>query len=250
MEEWKDRALLIRLGHFHERDLWVKLLLPSRGLFTAFAFGGAVSRRRFCGCLDVFNEIECRIRVSSRGRYLNLEEATLLSAPLALRKDWNLMGQAANCLCFTEALGIGSDSSGECYSLLKDLRDLFETTHAPSAFIPVFFRLRMAAALGLSPDFLFCASCGAKLLNGGFFQVDEGRSLCHPCSKNKGFLEKRRGMMLSNDTLALLNDIQRRKPSEWAGLSYGECRQAARAIEGFVQFHLGIAWENGTFRRV
>lgn len=55
--EWTDTALVLHVGRFREADLWVRLLAPGQGLVTAFAFGGSKSRRRFTGCLDVFNLI-------------------------------------------------------------------------------------------------------------------------------------------------------------------------------------------------
>ncbi len=49
MREWIDYALVLRIGHFRENDLWLKLLCRKRGLLTLFAFGGSKSKRRFCG---------------------------------------------------------------------------------------------------------------------------------------------------------------------------------------------------------
>ena len=78
MTEWADHALVLRIGHFRESDLWLKMLCRKHGLLTLFAFGGSRSRRRFCGCLDVLNSLHCRVKTSGRGGFLNLEEAVLL----------------------------------------------------------------------------------------------------------------------------------------------------------------------------
>ena len=94
--EWADQAVVLRIGHFRESDLWLKLLCRGRGLLTLFAFGGSRSRRRFCGCLDVLNTLQCRVKTSGRENFLNLEEAVLLSGPQCLRGNWQRMGLAAN----------------------------------------------------------------------------------------------------------------------------------------------------------
>ena len=86
--EWADQAVVLRIGHFRESDLWLKLLCRGRGLLTLFAFGGSRSRRRFCGCLDVLNTLQCRVKTSGRENFLNLEEAVLLSGPQCLRGNW------------------------------------------------------------------------------------------------------------------------------------------------------------------
>ena len=91
MTEWADHALVLRIGHFRESDLWLKMLCRKHGLLTLFAFGGSRSRRRFCGCLDVLNSLHCRVKASGRGSFLNLEEAVLLGGPQSLRGNWRRM---------------------------------------------------------------------------------------------------------------------------------------------------------------
>ena len=54
--EWSDTALVLGVGRFRESDLWLRMLTRRHGIVSAFAFGGSRSRKRFCGCLDIFNE--------------------------------------------------------------------------------------------------------------------------------------------------------------------------------------------------
>ena len=44
MTEWADSALVLRMGHFREADLWLKMLCRGHGLLTLFAFGGSRSQ--------------------------------------------------------------------------------------------------------------------------------------------------------------------------------------------------------------
>ena len=52
--EWSDTALVLGVGRFRESDLWLRMLTRRHGIVSAFAFGGSRSRKRFCGCLDLF----------------------------------------------------------------------------------------------------------------------------------------------------------------------------------------------------
>ena len=149
--EWTDQALVLRMGAFRESDLWLRLLCREHGLLTLFAFGGSRSRRRFCGCLDVLNSLQCRVRSSKDGRFLNLEEAALLQGTRLLRRNWRRMGLAANCLRFVEAMGVGEDAAEEAFLLVEDLRALLEAEKAPPVLLPLYFRLRLAGALGFAP---------------------------------------------------------------------------------------------------
>lgn len=249
MREWQEQAIILRCGYFREADLWLRALFRTRGLLTVFAFGGAKSRRRFCGCLDQFNTLECRVRASRNGAYLGLEEASLKNGPVRLRQDWRGMGIAANCLRFAEACGTGPEAAPECFDIIEDLRACLEQPGEAGGYLPVFFRLRFAAALGYAPDFAMCSGCGEAIRTGGRFLVDEGRCLCQGCAS--GQRHSRHSITLAQPALDLLQNVQHNLPRCWPPDAAGAAlRQAARAIDGFVQFHLGLEWENGTFRRI
>lgn len=250
MPEWTDRAIILRCGHFREADIWVKALLENYGIYTLFAFGGAKSRKRFCGCLDILDTLNCRIKISRNGQYHNLEEATLLCGPRLLRDNWQASGIAANCMLFLEALAIGPETSHECFILLENLRDTLELAASP--LIQHFFRLRIAAALGYAPDFSRCGQCGKAITDNSLFLVDAGQTLCEACQSHKGWHEKRLALPVDAETCRELTRHQRSLPASWAhdDFSRSMLRQCGRVIDAFVQFHLGLEWDNGFFRHV
>lgn len=90
--EWTDTALVLHVGKFRETDLWIRLLALEQGLITAFAFGGSRSRRRFAGCLDVFNVIRTHVVSSRDGQFLNMQESTLLEGPGSVCAGWAQTG--------------------------------------------------------------------------------------------------------------------------------------------------------------
>ena len=249
--EWNEQALVLRMGPFRETDIWLRLLCRTRGMLTVFAFGGSRSRRRFCGCLDVWNTLRCRIRSSRDGRFLNLEEATLSAGPQRLRTDWRRMGLAANCLRFTEALGVSGEAAPDVFALLEDLRATLDGSERLPGLLPLFFRLRLAGALGFAPGLECCGRCGGTLEDGGLFAVDEGLVLCPRCRARRQEIG-RYGVVMPYGGLDLLRTVQQEFPSRWPVDELpGEIRRAcARAIDGFVEYHLGLTWEGSYFRRV
>ena len=68
--DWSDTGFVVAKGLFREADVWLRILFRGHGMQTVFAFGGAHSRRRFVGCLDVMNILTCRVSPSRRGTYL------------------------------------------------------------------------------------------------------------------------------------------------------------------------------------
>ena len=95
-----------------------------------------------------------------------------------------------------------------------------------------------------------CGLCGASLCGSVQFVVDEGHVRCPSCRAQAGPV--RYGVELSAGGLDLLRHVQQELPSAWHAeeLPSADRRACSRVIDGFVQYHLGLAWEGGYFRRV
>ncbi len=245
--QWTDEAIVLRIGKFRETDLWVRFLSRDRGLLTAFAFGGSKSRRRFTGCLDVFNVLSVSVGASSDGRFLNMREATLLEGPRHLRENWRRQGMAANCVRFLEAMDVPPDSSRAAYRLMRELFQLLEQEKEASPLTPLLFRFRLAAEQGYVPELTSCARCGTPL---GVFQqvhfvVGEG-AVCCPACRRPGDMS----LSLGQEALDVLSKVKEYSPVAWGDLAPApeSARQAARLIDAFVRYHLGFEWINGRFK--
>lgn len=253
--EWSDTALVLHVGRFRESDIWLRLLTRRHGLVSAFAFGGSRSRKRFCGCLDLFNELQIRTKTTGNGQYLALQEGSLLNGPRRLRTDRSRLGMFMNCVRFTETLGIPPDSSTVIFPLLKDLLCLLEGENGVQHILPVLFRLRLASDLGYAPAFSGCSGCGRQFPEAARFLISEGTVLCPACTTGPA---GGNGVDMSPAALEALRGVQTASPLDWnfldeagdAPLRPAEQRECARAVDGFVQYHLGITWENGRFRRL
>ncbi len=249
--EWNDSAIVLQTGKFREADMWLRIFSQKRGLMTVFAFGGSRSRRRFCGCLDVLNTISCRLKSSRNGQYLALEEGSLQYGPQRLRRDFARLGMVMNCIRFLEAFGISPEGAPAGYALLQDIFMLFEEDAPPHSLYPVLFRLRVASEQGFAPAWHECMVCGKSLAQADcIFHMNEGVAHCVHCEPQRRSLAYT--VYLSAEVLALLHKVERAPAAAWDIYSLsGKDRQGCfRAIDGFVQFHLGIAWEEGRFRRV
>ena len=255
--EWSDTALVLGVGRFREADLWVRLLTRRHGIVSAFAFGGSRSRKRFCGCLDLFNELQISTRATRNGMYLSLLEGNLIRGPRRLRTDWNRLGMFMNCVRFVEALGVPPDGAAGAFLLLKDTLELLEEAEGVQDILPVLFRLRLASQQGYAPALDACAVCGKKDFDQAGFLVSEGTVVCPDCLSHRGNIVE-----ISGKSLDVLRQVQEDSPLRWRFLTPGpseesdtlllpaERRECARAVDGFVQYHLGLTWDRGRIRRV
>lgn len=250
--EFTERVIILQLGKFKEADLWVRFLSPSRGMVSAFAFGGSRSRRRFVGCLDVFNEISVRVATSPRSSYLALQEGVLIKGLDRLRSDWSRFGMAVNCTRFLQSFGIGPDGANTALELVREMLFLLEHAEIVPALLPVFFRIRLASDHGYALQSQTCSFCGKGLKEPGKgparLVVQEGRIACPGCAgQNTG-----PQLPLCAEALDILEYITRYGPSMWTvlpGPATQASRELSRAVDGFIQYHVGITWDKGRFVR-
>ncbi len=246
--EFSEKALVLKVGRFREIDAWVRLFSPVRGVYTAFAFGGMKSRRRFLGCLDPFNHVRFKVRRSGYGGYHCLTEAQLLDAPRLLRQEPHRLGMAVNCLKFFEAVHIGPQGAADAYALLREVLAALETEAAPSALFPLLFRARVAFGQGMLPPCGQCAVCGQPLAAAGAVcHVEAGKFLCPGCQDASPGVRQ----PLGPGALSLMEAAVSGQPGEWATSrpEPAAAREFARTVDLLVQYHLGLAWEQGRFVR-
>ena len=246
--EFSEKALVLRVGRFREIDAWVRLFSPVRGAYTAFAFGGMRSRRRFPGCLDSFNHVQFKVRCAQRQGYHCLTEAVLLDAPHRLRQDANRLGMAVNCLKFFEAVQVGPQGASDAYRLLRGMLAALEAETPPSSLFPVLFRARTTFAQGMLPACDRCAVCGEPLEDrGAVCHVEPGKLLCDHCRDGTPGIRQR----LSAAAVSLMALAVTGQPVAWAACRPDPAagREFSRTVDLLVRYHLGLAWEQGGFVR-
>lgn len=234
--EFTEQAIILKTGRFREYDLWVRCLTPSRGVLTAFAFGGSVSRRRFCGCLEALNL--CRFRfVESRGaRYTQLAEGDLLQRHAELKAKPQRMGMAANCMGFVQSVESGREGAKEAFGMLAACLERLNDPQSVSDLLPVLFRARLTFALGYAPGLEACQGCGNAIEQDAFFAVASGGLLCASCrSSGSGALLSARA-----ETVAALRSLKH--GADWAGLDVSHIarRELYAIVEAYVGYHLGL----------
>lgn len=248
--EFSDQALVLHVGKFKEADLWVRFLSAKRGLFTAFAFGGSRSRRRFCGCLDILNQVSVRVsRPKNGGQFLNLQEGSLLAGPQRLRKDIDRLGMAINCLKFIQSFEISTESAPDAHAVACGLLELLEDAALPPPLLPLFFRLRLAAGQGFAPRLDSCRICGHKTgeLPRWAFNPGLGGIACPACGPDNG-----QNLWLSAQSVQILQRASASLPQTWTDLApAANLRQeCGEAIDAFIHYHVGVAWEKNGFQRI
>ncbi len=251
-EEFTEKCIILKVGQFRESDCWVRFLSPSRGIMSAFAFGGLKSKRRFPGCLEALNYVSLYVTSNRTGSYYALQEGSLLRRFSGIHKDLVRWGMAVNCLKFVVAAHIGAFSSSEVFEHFYLALSLLETQSHPSDKIPLMFRVWVACEYGYRPDCLQCIQCGRRigLQEKGVFSIDSGCVTCLCCHQSNRIIK---GRLLPGEVLHVMQSIvnqSRLEDNNGQEISPDSIRIAWQVLDTFVQIHMGLIWDSGDFRRL
>lgn len=246
--ELTEKVLILKTGRFKETDMWVRFISPGMGVESAFAFGGAKSRKRFMGCLDGLSLVLFKMNKSGHG--YTLAEGTLLNSFRNIKKNSSLLGPAVNCLKFLESFEVGPDWSRQAFDLALSVLDCLDQGLDQPEGIPLLFKTKVTFEQGYGPNLKACGKCGRGLgefsAYGGVFSVEQGCFLCPDCARGKS------GIALSTGAARTLDWIRHSNPCQWAGFQMhpGIKGQCYEFVDRFLGYHPGLKWENGKYRRI
>ena len=95
MQKYSDQALVLRRYPFGESDEAIAFLSRQHGLFRAIGKGVARSKKRFGGCLDLFQHVKLTVTQKNDESPRYLHEASLINAFLGLRQSYEKIWYAS-----------------------------------------------------------------------------------------------------------------------------------------------------------
>lgn len=180
--EWEP-AIVVGASDYGDADRVVRLLTPRWGRVSALARGARRSGRRFGGALDLGNRVEAALRRGS-GTLWHLDEATLVDARLAARRDLVRLGLLGYLTELCAALAREDHPEPRLFGLLDMAGVLLAAMTAPPGGL---FRLGVEAKAltfaGFQPALTRCATCDEPVEEPMVFLPAQGGAhhlRCHP----------------------------------------------------------------------
>ena len=246
MNNFTEPLCILNTRLFREYDISLYVLSKERGCFTVYAFGGAKSRRRFVGCLDTFTIALCTVQINVKKGYFTLQEASLITSSKELLQDMSGYGVVQNCALFLQTVYRNNTSVSGVYTLFYDLLQACSYNRCLLSSLAFFFRFSLISLLGYTPTLYSCITCSRHIdsISHPFFSIEKGGVICHSCHPfSSGFRIRDR------EILYVLQYILSFSPLYWSSIPYSKqtIQQSCVLIDEYIQYHLGIIWDNGRF---
>jgi DNA repair protein RecO (recombination protein O) len=236
---YKTRAIVLRARNLGEADRIYTLFTSLRGKVDAVAKGVRRTKSHIAGRLEFLSEVALTMH---RGRNLDvITSADLISTQWSDLVDPAAFGAGNVVAELVDAFCEPDLAMPDAYALLRDAVRGLARADDPAALVPR-FALRFLDVLGLAPASDACVRCGGAFADGSAWaDVDAGGLSCEACRPHHA------------DVLALPRaDVDAfralaapRRTATRASLQ--PTPAASRAIDAFVNYHLGKRPKSSAF---
>jgi len=190
--EIKNRAILLSVTPFREKDAVVRFLCEDTGICPAIVRGFYSSKKKYGFALDYFNLLDIDLK-KGRGSMYNLSWAEPLHVFEGIRSSLTAYGAAMMLLAVIRQISGHAPASG--FNIVVNALNFIEQADEPwSASVLGILNYMKTHGFSLWED--TCANCGRSIKLPTGISV-HGRPLCKTCCKN-------RCRHLSEDFLAVL----------------------------------------------
>src|SRR5262245_51096578 len=243
--EHRTRALVLRTFDQGESDRVVHLYTEALGRIGAIAKGARRSKRRFPGTLEILSVADVRLVDPPRAQLMRLENAKLVRAFEAIPAR---LGRYAIACQFLELLDRSTPErqpQRELFAFALGVLDVLDQSE-PDPLLALLVLAKTLARLGYRPQLARCALCDAELPAGArvAFMPAHGGAVCRACAPVEDARVPAR--LLRALESGLRAPLRARAE---LGLSERDVELAARLMERFFRFHVGIELRSEPFLR-
>lgn len=228
----RSATVVLRSVAYGDADRVVTLLTDAFGKVAVMARGARRSQKRFGGALEPYALIEAELALGRGSGLGRLAEARVVRVFPGVLADLSKMTVAAAGLeLVREAIG---ERDAPDPRLLPSVVRFFELVEASAGDeVRLAFTARLLALLGSSPNLEGCGRCGKPAPPGkaALFDPALGALVCRACGGGR--------IKLSGALRARLAGAATRRWDAIATEPWEELAAAQRAVEGFLDHHLG-----------
>ncbi|KPL10921.1 hypothetical protein AMJ85_05080 [candidate division BRC1 bacterium SM23_51] len=177
----KTEALVVKASEYSESTRLVTLFSPDHGRVRVLAKGIKRIKSRDRGSLEPFSRVQVSLYLKDPTSLGTLRESALLSAPSALRSDYDRWLLASLVLEVLDRATLPAEDLSGLFERVCAYLEEMETTDRPDE-VTVAVLAAMLEGFGFRPEFARCGLCGSA---GPFvgFRIDKCSVTCKRCAR-------------------------------------------------------------------
>ncbi len=228
----KTPALVLKTSKYSETSLIVLFYTLEKGKVRCIAKGARRGKGPFTGKLEPLNQLEI-VYIAGRSELRTLKECSIFRGNLALRDELSRMNSALRVLALIDDTQTNEDPHPDIYLLAAECLQAIETSKNLSAVL-LFFKTRLLAASGYSPDYSACCLCGRGLRKRAIYSPVGNGFLCNSCGEEaKAGRKPSQLITVPAGTMEILRRLQKvdLKAAERTRLSPDQQKNAERLFK-------------------
>src|SRR3990167_1754515 len=195
-----DDGIILKINSYREYDQLITFYFRRHGKTSVVARGAKRSRRRFIGLVAKFNHISCELKKGKRSTLMELEEGSLINAPMANAQAFESLLYGSYLLDLVLHFTQDQHANSRLFDIILSTLSGLATNKNPEGLIRR-FEWDILTIAGYKPELNHCVRCrNVRDQNkNATFYVQDGGIVCRVCKPNI-----KNGHPLSSDTIRLL----------------------------------------------
>lgn len=195
-----DDGIILQISSYREYDQLVTFYFRRNGKMTVVARGAKRSRKRFIGLISKFNHIGCELKKGKRSTLMELEEGSLISAPMANAKTFESLIYGSYLLDLVLNFTRDQHANSQLFEIILSAISGLAENRNPEGLIRR-FEWNILTITGYRPELNNCVRC--RNIRGqnknATFYIQDGGIVCRVCKS-----DIKNGYPLSSNTIKLL----------------------------------------------
>jgi DNA repair protein RecO (recombination protein O) len=235
----KSDALVLRVNSFSRTSRIITWLTPGFGKVVTVMKGACRPKSIFLGQYDLYYTCELVFYATTRRGLHIAKECLPLALRPAFRSDWKAQACAAYFCDVAASVAIEDHDQSDLYHLMTASLAALCLPQTDRRRLLLWFEVRLADLLGISPHLRTCTLCGALPQTHAplFFSSKAGGVLCKRCT----YRPDDSPIPVGHDILAILSHWQESdspRSAQVTRCSEGQVKAIDSILGAFLKYHL------------
>ena len=230
----RAEGIILRKYYLRETSYILVVFTKEFGKIKGVMKGVREPYPQFAGNFEIFTRCQLLFYRKKRGQMDLVTQCEMLDFYYPVRRDIERLTYANYLIELIDTVTVDGDVNEELYGLLAESLVFLAEGSSPKRVSRI-FELKLAGALGISPQMDECVACGGPIEKDARFSVSNGGMLCGACChKDKASLP------VSLGTVNFMKKIQKSELARTAMIKVTAQvgRETEKVLRVFLDYHI------------